>query len=282
MNRKLMSMWATSLIALSVYYLGVSVFGLREVLEEVGRTCGLPNMPRMFSWVSALEFTVFGLYVFAIFASSYGIAGLRSYLTPIAYLFGMAFIFILDAAFPYGQLGPLQAIVLALVPPVVFLLTLLGVTTVWQPAAARLYIYQRSDGTLIPRGALDFYWPCVGVHSMIIFLLIIVVLVAKLEAPRGRKIVYALVGALGTVLTNVIRIFAISFYLAIYGVERAKAFHEMAGEVIFLIWVILFLLSTVKIEDWLIARTPKQGTGIADVHVEHLEPHPHEAPKAMI
>lgn len=117
---------------------------------------------------------------------------------------------------------------------------------------------------------------------MIIFLLIIVVLVAKLEAPRNRKMVYALGGALGTVLTNVIRIFAISFYLAIYGVEKAKAFHEMAGEVIFLIWVIVFLLSTVRIEDWLIARARKQSTGIAAVQVEQPEPRLREAPKGMI
>ncbi len=89
---------------------------------------------------------------------------------------------------------------------------------------------------------------------MIIFGLIIVVLVAKLEAPRLRKVIYAIGGAVGTVAVNILRIFAISYTLAIYGMEKAKAFHENFGEILFLVWIVLFLVIAIRIEDCLCAK----------------------------
>ncbi|MFH0848913.1 MAG: exosortase/archaeosortase family protein [archaeon] len=259
LTRREYAVWGGSLVSLALFYVGIMGLGLRDALATSGRVLGLPDMPSMFSWISALEFIVFGLYTAAILVSSYGLKSLKKYVTPIAYLFGMAVIFLLDAAFPYDQLGPLQSVVLILVPPVLFFLNLLNVSTTWRPTIARLYIYRREDTLLVFRGALDFYWPCVGVHSMIIFLLIIIVMIAKLDAPKNRKIMYSAVGAIGTVLTNITRIFAVSYYVAIYGIEKARAFHESIGEIMFLVWVILFLVVAIKVEDWLVSRASNQN-----------------------
>ncbi len=262
-SRKTLYIWAIGAGLLSAFYLGIFSLGLRELLVSGGRLLGLPEMPKMFSWIAMCEYGIFGIYIMMVLASSYGLRNFKMYVTPVAYLFGMAVIFFLDAAFPYDQLGPLQAIVLFLVPPVAWLLNIFGITTRWRESPARLYVYCSDNASLIPRGALDFFWPCVGVQSMIIFGLIIVVLVAKLDAPNYRKIIYALTGAVGTVAINILRIFAISYTLAIYGIEKAKAFHESFGEILFLVWIVVFLVVAVKIEDR-ISVTPirsDQATG---------------------
>ena len=269
-NRKTLSIWAIAAGLLSVFYLGIFSLGLTDLLVSGGRVLGLPEMPKMFSWMAMCEYAVFGVYIMTVLASSYGLRNFKMYVTPIAYLFGMAVIFFLDAAFPYDQLGPLQAIVLLLVPPVAWLLNIFGITTRWRESPARLYVYCSDNGSLIPRGALDFFWPCVGVQSMIIFGLIIVVLVAKLDAPNHRKIIYGLTGAAGTVAINILRIFAISYTLAIYGIEKAKAFHESFGEILFLVWIVVFLVVAIKVEDRISLTATKEDqliTGPASIPV---------------
>jgi len=65
---------------------------------------------------------------------------------------------------------------------------------------------------------------------------------------------YSAVGALGTFSLNVFRIYLVSYYVATEGVARAIAFHESAGEILFMVWAVLFLLIVVKTEDLIYAR----------------------------
>jgi thaumarchaeosortase len=96
--------------------------------------------------------------------------------------------------------------------------------------------------------ALAIYWPSSGVVSMIVYSLVILVLMVKLDAPRKRKVAYAAIGAVGTYFVNVIRITSIVLYVTYVSLDF-EAFHESIGEVLFIIWIFVFLLAVIHYEN---------------------------------
>ena len=98
--------------------------------------------------------------------------------------------------------------------------------------------------------ALQVFWPSAGVHSIIIFSLVMGAFLLKMNIPRGRKWVYFGLGILGTITVNVIRIFALSVYAlkVTTNAEQWEEFHSVAGEIMFLPWLFIFLLIVMTIE----------------------------------
>ncbi|HEU4606043.1 MAG TPA: exosortase/archaeosortase family protein, partial [Nitrososphaera sp.] len=104
------------------------------------------------------------------------------------------------------------------------------------------------DNLLILNGlhgpfALKVYWPSAGVHSMIIFTLVMLAFLLKMDIPLKRKLIYFAIGTFGTVSVNVIRITALSLYALVVttNVSEWEAFHSVAGEIMFLPWLGIYL-----------------------------------------
>lgn len=260
LDKRIVIRWLFAASLLASYYVAVFFMGLNDLIAKAGTWLGMPEMPKMFSWVSMWEHLAFASYLLVVYLSAYGPSKLVKMITPIAYLLGMAIIFLLDASFPYASLGPMQAIVHVIVPIVISLLSISGIKAIWQPESSRLFIFVTREGIQWFKGALDFFWPCVGVHSMIIFFMIITVLIAKIDAPRYRKALYSAAGALGTFSINLSRIYIVSYYVATEGISKAIAFHESAGEIMFMAWAVAFLLTVVKIEDSIYMKTSAKGS----------------------
>ena len=72
----------------------------------------------------------------------------------------------------------------------------------------------------------------------------------KMRIPRNRKIMYFAIGIAGTVFVNLIRIFSLSVYaLKVTTDPQAwEEFHSVAGEIMFLPWLFIFLLVVTVIE----------------------------------
>jgi thaumarchaeosortase len=68
------------------------------------------------------------------------------------------------------------------------------------------------------------------------------------------------VGVAGTILLNVVRIFTITYYGYVYATsgQQLDAFHNAIGEVLFPIWIVVFLVLILEIEDRIAPRT-RQG-----------------------
>jgi thaumarchaeosortase len=74
------------------------------------------------------------------------------------------------------------------------------------------------------------------------------VIVIKLEIPVKRKIAYAVIGAVGTFFVNVIRITMIVAYVMFVSLD-VTAFHDVIGEILFLIWVVVYLGLVIRQEN---------------------------------
>jgi len=161
------------------------------------------------------------------------------------FLTGTAIILSLDAFFPYDTLGPLQYVVPYFVQANVWIISLLDIGT----AVAR-------DNIMFLRGdhgsmALQVFWPSAGVHSIIIFSLVIGAFMLKMNIPRNRKIIYFVLGIVGTIIVNLIRIFSLSWYALKVTTDPVawEEYHKIAGEIMFLPWLFAFILVVIVIES---------------------------------
>ena len=227
---------------LTIMYLVSLEFGLREFIVE---SAVLYDVQLIDSWTWMWDFIVMSIFTVTALSVFFGKRWIRIAPAGPIFLTGTAIILSLDAFFPYDTLGPLQYIVPYFVQANVWLITVLDLGT----AVAR-------DNIMFLRGdhgsmALQVFWPSAGVHSMIIFSLVIGAFMLKLNIPRKRKAMYFVLGIIGTVTVNLIRIFSLSWYALKVTTDPVawEEYHKIAGEIMFLPWLFAFILVVIMIES---------------------------------
>ena len=128
-------------------------------------------------------------------------------------------------------------------------------TNVWVINAFELGIASARDNVMFLRGdhgpfALQVFWPSAGVHSIIIYSLVMMAFLLKMNIKRGRKAMYFGIGILGTITINLIRIFSLSVFALKVSTNPVEfeEYHSIAGEIMFLPWLFAFLLVVTAIE----------------------------------
>jgi thaumarchaeosortase len=235
------------LAALTIIYLIALENGLREFIEESAESY---NVQLIFSWTWMWDFIIMAIFVVASLFILFGRKWIRIAPAGPIFLSGSAIILSLDAFFPYDTLGPLQYVVPYLVQTNAWIITAFDLGT----ATAR-------DNLLFLKGehgpfALQVFWPSAGVHSVIIYSLVMMAFLLKMNIPRNRKAGYFVIGILGTVGVNMIRIFSLSVFALKVSTNAAEfeEFHSVAGEIMFLPWLFIFLLLVTAIETRRIKR----------------------------
>ena len=73
----------------------------------------------------------------------------------------------------------------------------------------------------------------------------------KMNIPRTRKTIYFVLGILGTIVVNLIRIFSLSWYALKVTTDPVawEEYHKIAGEIMFLPWLFAFILIVIVIES---------------------------------
>ncbi len=229
------------LAALVILYLVALDNGLRDYINNGAE---FYDVQLIYSWTWMWDFLIMTAFVIAALSIYFGKRWIRIAPAGPIFLGGSAIILSLDAFFPYDSLGPLQYFVPYLVNLNVWLIGLfdLGVAT-----ARDNLMYLRGDHGPF---ALQVFWPSAGVHSIIIYSLVMMAFLLKMNIPRNRKAIYFVVGILGTITVNVIRIFALSWYAlkVTTNAEKWEEFHSVAGEIMFLPWLFVFLMIVMVIE----------------------------------
>ena len=149
---------------LTIVYLISLEYGLRDYLIASAEQF---DVQLIYSWTWMWDFFVMAIFVVVALTVFFGKRWIRIAPAGPIFLTGTAIILSLDAFFPYDTLGPLQYIVPYFVQANVWVITALDLGT----AVAR-------DNVMFLRGdhgsmALQVFWPSAGVHSIIIFSLVI-------------------------------------------------------------------------------------------------------------
>lgn len=216
--------------------------GLREYLQEAAEAY---DVQLVLSWTWMWDFIIMTIFVTTVLTIYFGKRWIRIAPAGPIFLGGSAIILSLDAFFPYDTLGPLQYVVPYLVNTNVWLVNLFELG---QAIARDNIMFLRGDhGTMV----LQVFWPSAGVHSIIIYSLVMGAFLLKMNIARNRKAIYFGLGILGTIGVNVIRIFSLSWYAlkVTTDAEKWEEFHSVAGEIMFLPWLFIFLLIVITIES---------------------------------
>lgn len=226
----------------TILYLLSLEYGLRDYIVA---SADMFDVQLIYSWTWMWDFIIMAIFVVASLSIFFGKRWIRIAPAGPIFLAGTAIILSLDAFFPYDTLGPLQYIVPYFVQANVWLITVLDLGT----AVAR-------DNVMFLRGdhgsmALQVFWPSAGVHSIIIFSLVIGAFMLKLNITRSRKLIYFVLGIIGTITVNLIRIFSLSWYALKVTTDPVawEEYHKIAGEIMFLPWLFAFILIVIIIES---------------------------------
>jgi len=204
------------------------------------------------------DFIIMGIFVITALSIFFGKRWIRIAPAGPIFLAGSAIILSLDAFFPYDTLGPLQYVVPYLVQTNVWLVNLFDLGTA--TARDNIMFLKGDFGPMV----LQVFWPSAGVHSIIIYSLVMGAFLLKMNIPRNRKAVYFGLGIAGTIGVNMIRIFSLSWYAlkVTTDVKQWEEFHSVAGEIMFLPWLFLFLLLVILIETKRLKKLESEGKSI--------------------
>ena len=234
----------------TIAYLVSLEYGLREYIIE---SAELFDVQLIYSWTWMWDFVVMAIFIVAALSIFFGKRWIRIAPAGPIFLIGTAIILSLDAFFPYDTLGPLQYVVPYFVQANVWIITTLDLGT----AVAR-------DNVMFLRGdhgsmALQVFWPSAGVHSIIIFSLVIGAFMLKLNIHRNRKAIYFILGIIGTIGVNLIRIFSLSWYALKVTTDPVawEEYHKIAGEIMFLPWLFAFIFVVIIIESRRLKKSEK-------------------------
>lgn len=229
------------LAALTIIYLLSLEFGLRDYIISIAPQY---NVQLIYSWTWLWDFVVMTIFLVSSMSILFGKKWLRISPAGPIFIAGTAVILSLDAFFPYDTLGPLQYVVPYLVK-----------TNAWIINVLDLGIASARDNIMFLKGdygpfALQVFWPSAGVHSIIIYSLVMMAFLFKMNIPPKRKAVYFILGIIGTIGVNMIRIFSLSLFAlkVSTNVAEFEEFHSVAGEIMFLPWLFIFLLVVTYVE----------------------------------
>lgn len=235
-------------ILIGLYFLGLS-FGGSDILSNMGRASGVLVEE---SWKSMWDYVVLAVYFSSILMVVYGtkewirIGGASTF-----FLFGYATILLLDSVFPYDTLGIFQFLVSPYLNLNAGILDLITNIVNYQPDSAS----QVFNNTLVlytPNGPflIKVYWPSAGVHSIIIFGLVLFAFFLKTNIPGKRTLVYLASGILLTFVVNAIRITLLSLYALDQNSDLSSwdQFHSVIGEILFIPWIILYIALVICLE----------------------------------
>jgi len=244
---------AVPLAILTIAYIIGLEYGLRDFILSSSEQY---NVQLIYSWTWMWDFIVMVIFVIASLTIYFGKRWIRIAPAGPIFLGGSAIILSLDAFFPYDTLGPLQYVVPYLVQANVWLIGIfdLGVAT----GRDNIMFLKGDHGTMV----LQVFWPSAGVHSVIIFSLVMGAFLLKMNIPRRRKSIYFILGIIGTIIVNMIRIFSLSWYAlkVTTDAEKWEEFHSVAGEIMFLPWLFVFLLIVILIETRRLKKLDSEGT----------------------
>ncbi len=216
------------------------------------------NVQLIHSWIWMWDFIVMGIFITVALSIFFGKRWIRIAPAGPIFLAGSAIILSLDAFFPYDSLGPLQYVVPYLVQTNVWLVNVLDLGTA--TARDNIMFLKGDFGPMV----LQVFWPSAGVHSVIIYSLVMGAFLLKMNIPRNRKIVYFGLGIAGTIGVNMIRIFSLSWYAlkVTTDAKQWEEFHSVAGEIMFLPWLFVFLLIVILIETRRLKKLESEGKSI--------------------
>lgn len=240
-----------------IYVLGVNFWGLDQAVLNLGRDLGFTDETLLtFHWPLSLEYLVFGISFLVAVLLAYKKEGLEFFSIGLSLLVGVSIIYAIATFYPDGAFKPFEMLALPTSACAAALLDILGYNFSLSFLSGPEHM-PLIDG---PGPPIYIGWPCAGVHSLFLFLVIILLFFKRSGISTFRKFIYFVVGAFGTYFVNVLRIVSIFVILWNDGMDvlfwhmDVRFFHNSVGELYFISWIFIYILIIVSIERFMLVE----------------------------
>jgi len=226
------------------YVIGVTFLGLDQMLIEIGKqilTFWHFSLDNLQHWPISLEYLIFTIFFATTIWLAYKVDGLKQFSISLCLLGAIGTIYMIDTFYPYGTFAPFQAFVPFTASLAAQVLNWMGYKTSFLPYQVQgtpvLYV-SGSSGSV----GFGIGWPCAGVQSLFIYTCVILLFLKKSAIPMIQKIIYFIIGAIGTYIVNILRIVSIYVIAINQGSSAAQVFHDYYGELYSITWIIAYLI----------------------------------------
>jgi thaumarchaeosortase len=210
------------------------------------------------------EYIAFGVMFLAIVLLSFGFKGLKAFSIPAFFLFAVGLIYTIDNVYPYGQFTPFQIFVPTTAALASAILNFMGYTT------SMSYVQTSMQGTMplltasnpqnFSTATFSIAWPCAGIESFLIFTVVVLLFLKRMNISLKGKIGYFAFGAAVTYLINAFRIVNIFTAGMVYGENSVQVqdIHLYYGPLYAMAWIVAYpLLIIVSQSLWNRIHKPK-------------------------
>ena len=258
--RSLLKMIIISIFALLplIYIVSVNFLGLNQTILSAGELLRgtywktqTPNFHVFLEvhWPLTLEYIMFSISFLGTILLAYGKSALKSFAISLGLVGGISLFYFIDTWFPYGAFWPFQILTRPTATLAAAVLQSLGfqfsLTIPVGLDSSPVFTLQ----TGLPLSA-SIEWVCAGVHSLLLYSLIMLLFLKKNTVATSYKIGYFVAGLIGTFLVNVLRVVAYVAVLADQGAIVAGVFHDTYGELFFAGWIFLYIVSVSLVQKF--------------------------------
>jgi thaumarchaeosortase len=233
-----------ALILPACYVIASSFLGFNNVIVELARPYGIVT-PWLNDVPLSVEFMVFAVLFAAVFFLAYRRKGLADFSLAVALLAAVGIINLLTILYPYSgnihqAFTPFQILVPTTASFSRDVLNLMGYTAMLVNSPDNVPTLFVSNGQSYYIG--NIVWPCAGIDSLIIYTVVMLLFLKKVDFPRLHKAAYFIFGAIITYFINVLRIVTI-FLIGLSGTQAdVVAFHGFYGQFYSTIWIVSYIL----------------------------------------
>ncbi len=244
------------------YIVSLNFLGLDSAVLQLAQMIGpIKNDFLIQDWPISFEYLILGMFWLVSILLAYGKTGLKTFAISLGLLWMVGLVYTLDTIFPFGVLKPLQALALPTAATATGIMDLLGyqvmltfperhTTAYGIDLVPRITILADAGNHQINQVSLLVAWPCAGVQSLFLFILIFFLFMMRSSLSQLHKVTYFFVGLIGTFMVNVARVISISLVMLYSGQAAGMAFHNTYGELYFLAWMGFYILLIVLIEKY--------------------------------
>ena len=232
----------------SIYAIITNLSPVSEAIVELGKLVGVLQILLEVFWPLSLEYLALTLLFTLFILFAYGKIGLKFFAVSLLFLGAIGTVYMVNTLYPFGAFTPFQFFVPFTASSAAQVLNWMGYKTrlffaTHKVSGAELPVIE-VIGTGVKFG-IDF--PCAGVQSLFIYTFTVLLLLKQMNTHVVSKIVYFVIGAVGTYIVNILRVVSI-FLIAIHqGRDAAITFHDFYGEFFAMTWIVLYLMIVVVI-----------------------------------
>ena len=230
-----------SLILPTSYVVASYYWGLNEAITNW-------SLQSNIEWASSMplstEYLAFAALFSVITFLLFGLKGLKSFFVPIFFLLLVGILYTIDNVFPYGQFTPFQIFVPTTPMLAAAILGAMGYHTsiMYEQSSLQgnMPVLTATDLTTGASSSFKIAWPCAGIESFLLFTVITLLFLKRMQLPWKQKIFYFAFGAIITYIINSLRV--VNIFLIDLGGGSIDAFHFYYGPLLAVAWIVSYPL----------------------------------------